>query len=296
MGPRLLGRLTAELIARSPQFMNPLRCGAPPSPSRPCPPRPAPAAAPAHHTPRHRHLCRREYELDLRGNKINAIENLAVTKNQFDSIDLSDNAIVTLEGFPALPRLSMLLLSNNRVARLNAQNLERSIPGLETLVLTNNRFSRLEDLEGLARLPKLRQLSLVDNPVAKVKNYRLFVVHMLPALRWLDFRRVKEAERAEAAKLAEAGAFGEAALRESGRVFVPGEGVPEEAAGEGEGAGEGGPARATKPPTEAELMAVKAAIANASTMAEVEALEQALRTGEVPSHLKEGGGDVEMAD
>lgn len=53
------------------------------------------------------------------GNKIQAIENLGVTKNQFDSIDLSDNAIVKLEGFPKLPRLRMLLLSNNRIARID---------------------------------------------------------------------------------------------------------------------------------------------------------------------------------
>jgi hypothetical protein len=44
-------------------------------------------------------------------------------QNQFDSIDLSDNAIVRLEGFPRLPRLKMLLLSNNRIAKI-ARNLE----------------------------------------------------------------------------------------------------------------------------------------------------------------------------
>lgn len=53
------------------------------------------------------------------GNKIQAIENLGVTQNQFDSIDLSDNAIVKLEGFPKLPRLRMLLLSNNRITRID---------------------------------------------------------------------------------------------------------------------------------------------------------------------------------
>jgi Leucine-rich repeat (LRR) protein len=39
-------------------------------------------------------------------------------QNQFDSIDLTDNAIVRLEGFPKLPRLKMLLLSNNRIVRI----------------------------------------------------------------------------------------------------------------------------------------------------------------------------------
>ena len=48
---------------------------------------------------------------------------LILPQNQFDSIDLSDNAIVRLDGFPKLPRLSWLLLCNNRIARV-APNLE----------------------------------------------------------------------------------------------------------------------------------------------------------------------------
>ena len=52
------------------------------------------------------------------GAKINAIENLGATQNQFDSIDLSDNAVIILEGFPKLPRLKTLLLSNNRITRI----------------------------------------------------------------------------------------------------------------------------------------------------------------------------------
>ena len=44
-------------------------------------------------------------------------------QNQFDSIDLTDNAIARLEGFPKLHRLRTLLLSNNRISRI-APNLE----------------------------------------------------------------------------------------------------------------------------------------------------------------------------
>lgn len=49
-------------------------------------------------------------------------------QNQFDSIDLSDNSIVRLEGFPKLPRLSVLHLSNNRINRI-ARGLEGALPG-----------------------------------------------------------------------------------------------------------------------------------------------------------------------
>lgn len=44
-------------------------------------------------------------------------------QNQFDTIDLTDNAIVRLEGFPKLQRLKSLHLNNNRVNRIG-RNLE----------------------------------------------------------------------------------------------------------------------------------------------------------------------------
>ena len=40
-------------------------------------------------------------------------------QNLFDAIDLSDNEIVKLEGFPLLKRLTTLLLANNRIARIS---------------------------------------------------------------------------------------------------------------------------------------------------------------------------------
>ena len=44
----------------------------------------------------------------------------ACPQNQFDVVDLSDNEIVKLDGFPPLPRLTTLLAHNNRIARLGA--------------------------------------------------------------------------------------------------------------------------------------------------------------------------------
>ncbi len=44
-------------------------------------------------------------------------------QNQFDAVDLSDNAVVRIEGFPRLPRLKVLYLNNNRVSKI-ARNLQ----------------------------------------------------------------------------------------------------------------------------------------------------------------------------
>ena len=45
---------------------------------------------------------------------------LMILQNQFDSIDISDNGIVKLDGFPKLKRLSALHVNNNRIARIGA--------------------------------------------------------------------------------------------------------------------------------------------------------------------------------
>lgn len=174
-----------------------------------------------------------------------------------DPADLSDNAVVVLDGFPLLPRLSMLLVNNNRVARIAAANLERSLPGLETLILTNNRISRLEDLEGLSRLKHLKCLSLMDNPVTKIRGYRSFVINAVPTLRWLDFQRIRPSEREQARSAAPA--------KDAPGSFVPGEGVPDMETEAGEaGPGEGAAAQEERKrgPTAAELTAIKAAVSS----------------------------------
>ena len=101
-------RLTADLILGARTFINPLK----------------------------------ERELDVRGYRIAQIENLGVTKDQFDTLDLSDNEIRKLENFPRLQRLRCVLLSNNHVSLIDPA-VYRAIPNLETLVLTNNRVRLL---------------------------------------------------------------------------------------------------------------------------------------------------------
>ena len=96
-----------------------------------------------------------------------------------------------------LKRLTQLLLNNNRITRIS-EGLGKALPKLETLVLTNNRLSTLAELEPLAHLPTITSLALVDNPVSKLKDYRAFVIALLPRLKVLDYKRVKLAEREEA--------------------------------------------------------------------------------------------------
>ncbi|XP_073692552.1 U2 small nuclear ribonucleoprotein A' isoform X1 [Garra rufa] len=159
-------KLTAELIEQAAQYTNPVR----------------------------------DRELDLRGYKIPVLENLGATLDQFDTVDLSDNEVRKLDGFPLLKRLKTLLLNNNRICRIG-ENLEQSLPCLKELILTSNNIQELGDLDPLATVKSLTLLSLLRNPVTNKKHYRLYVINKIPQIRVLDFQKVKLKERQEAEKM-----------------------------------------------------------------------------------------------
>jgi len=224
----------------------------------------------------------KDREIDLRGNKIAVIENLAATQNQFDSIDLSDNEISKLECMAVLPRIQMLLLHNNRINRF-ADNLARAFPNLKTLVLTNNQLVTLKELEPLAQLKTLTSLSLNDNLVTKQKGYRSFVIALLPKLRVLDFQKVKLAERKEA----------QASLKRQ-RTAAAAESAPNKAS-KGAPEAEAASSAPKAGPTPEQIAKIKAAIGNASSLEEVAKLEKALKAGDYDAVLAATGGDADGA-
>ncbi|KAJ9204354.1 hypothetical protein DTO164E3_2116 [Paecilomyces variotii] len=158
-------RLTVELIQNSLSYINPLK----------------------------------ERELDLRGHKIPAIENLGVAKDQ-DAIDFTDNDISSLSNFPFFPRLRSLMLARNRVSQIQP-SLASSIPNLTNLVLTSNNMNELADLDPLGKFTRLTHLVLLENPVTRKEHYRYYVIWRIPSVRFLDYHKVKDAERAKAAEL-----------------------------------------------------------------------------------------------
>lgn len=158
-------RLTSELIQSSLSYLNPLK----------------------------------ERELDLRGHKIPAIENLGVA-GPHDAIDFTDNDIQVLGNFPLSTRLRTLLLARNRISSIQS-NLTNAIPSLTTLVLTSNHFSELADLDVLGKFSHLTHLVLLDNPVARKQHYRLWIIWRCPSVRFFDYKKVKDVEREKAKEL-----------------------------------------------------------------------------------------------
>lgn len=162
-------RLTADLLLRAEQFLNPMK----------------------------------DREIYLRGFKIPMIENLGVLQDQFDSVDLSDNDIKKLDNFPRMNRLTMLLLSNNNISRVASSLGSTQLVNLRSLVMTNNKISSFTEIDNLSTLSKLEALSLIDNPIVQNRYYRMYVIFKLPHLKLLDFMKVKDAERSEAKRFFE---------------------------------------------------------------------------------------------
>ncbi|XP_056095545.1 U2 small nuclear ribonucleoprotein A' [Rhinichthys klamathensis goyatoka] len=238
-------KLTAELIEQAAQYTNPVR----------------------------------DRELDLRGYKIPVLENLGATLDQFDTVDLSDNEIRKLDGFPLLKRLKTLLMNNNRICRIG-ENMEQALPNLKELILTSNNIQELGDLDPLATVKSLTLLSLLRNPVTNKKHYRLYVINKIPQLRVLDFQKVKLKERQEAEKMfkGKRGAQLAKDIAKRTKTFTPGAGLQTEK---------------KMGPSAADVEAIKNAIANATSLAEVERLKGLLQSGQIPGReLRSGASNM----
>jgi U2 small nuclear ribonucleoprotein A' len=148
----------------------------------------------------------------------------------------------------------------------------------------------VQDVDNLVGLSRLVRLSLLDNPINKKENYRLYVIHKLPSLKLLDFSKVKQAERDAAAALYGGGAEAAAEVEAAGGDSAMAEAAPAKKAKVAPTPVVAAAAAKKVGPSAAQLTAITAAIANASTLAEVARLEKALKTGVVPSDLL--GGDA----
>ncbi|XP_075714380.1 U2 small nuclear ribonucleoprotein A' [Rhinoderma darwinii] len=225
----------------------------------------------------------RDREMDLRGYKIPVIENLGATLDQFDTIDFSDNEIRKLDGFPLLKRLKCLLLNNNRICRVG-EGLEQVLPNLTELILTNNSIMELGDLDNLSTLKNLTYLCLLRNPVINKRHYRLYVVYKIPQIRVLDFQKIRLAEREEAASMfkGKRGAQLAKDIAKRSKTFTPGAGLQLEKKKSG--------------PSPSDVEAIKNAIANATTLAEVERLKGLLQSGQIPGKDRAPGTEVFISE
>ena len=144
----------------------------------------------------------RQRELDLRGHRIPVIENLGVTRDQNDVLDLTENELTSISNFPKLARLKMLLLARNRISHFS-KDISQTLPNIECLGLASNNFNTLAALAPLRSFRHLKAISLIDNPITVMNaaQYRSWVIWLCPQLRILDFQLVRLEERNLAIRL-----------------------------------------------------------------------------------------------
>lgn len=203
-----------------------------------------------------------EREYRLRNLRIPVIENLGIIGDAYEALNLSNNSIVTLGGFPRLEMVQSLILNNNQIKRIQ-RGLGTFLPNLKNLILVNNNINTLLNLEPLADLPKLERIALAGNPASKEQGYRLYVIHKCPKLRVLDFQKVRLAERKEARRI-----YGSIDT-EQPNEFVVGESKDDFVT-----------------MTEEQRERITEAIKRAKNMDEVDTLEQMLQTGKIPSDFE----------
>jgi len=140
---------------------------------------------------------RKRIDLELRGKDRRTIKELNLDSCRGQQIDgLNDEfenlevlslinvGLTTLKGFPKLPKLRKLELSDNRMC--NGLDNLISCKSLTHLNLSGNKIKEVEELAPLANLTNLRNLDLFNCEVTKTDSYREKIFKLLPSLKFLD--------------------------------------------------------------------------------------------------------------
>lgn len=115
-----------------------------------------------------------------------------------ETLSLINVGLTSLKGFPKLPNLKKLELSDNRIS--GGLNLLHTSPKLSHLNLSGNKIASLEALEPLKEFKHLKSLDLFNNEATQISNYRELIFDLIPSLKFLDGfdAEDREAEDSEA--------------------------------------------------------------------------------------------------
>jgi U2 small nuclear ribonucleoprotein A' len=138
--------------------------------------------------------------LSLRDLDIPLVENLEQLPDIYETIDLTNNEIVTMGNFPLLMKTRTLLLAKNRVNNIQ-EGIQLQLPKLKSLSLVGNSISDYSTLEKLKHLKRLEDLYMNDNPICLMEHLREFTIWCLPNLKVLNFEKVSMKERQRAREL-----------------------------------------------------------------------------------------------
>jgi len=136
-------------------------------------------------------------ELNLDNCRSTQITGLTDEFKNLESLSLINVGLTTLKGFPALPNLKRLELSDNRLA--GGLDHLSGCPNITHLNLSGNKIKEVDTLEPLTSLKKLKTLDLFNCEVTQADDYRTKAFETLPQLRFLDGfdREDKEADESD---------------------------------------------------------------------------------------------------
>lgn len=123
-------------------------------------------------------------ELNLDNCRSTAIVGLTDEFVGLESLSLINVGLTSLKGFPKLPNLRKLELSDNRISGgLNALSASTKLTSLN---LSGNKIKDLDTLEPLKEFKMLKSLDLFNCDVTTSEDYREKVFQFLPSLKYLD--------------------------------------------------------------------------------------------------------------
>ena len=143
----------------------------------------------------------KQVTLLLRSLKIPYLENLGITKDAYEVIDLTDNELIELSNFPRLKNLKVLLVGNNNITSINDDKLPNNLPHLQTISFIHNNISKFLDIRILSEFKYLSNITFLENPIMNSPNYRYFIIWLIPTLKVLDFSKVKQKDLIKAKEL-----------------------------------------------------------------------------------------------
>jgi len=123
-------------------------------------------------------------DLILDNTRSTQIEGLTDEYVALESLSLINVGLTSLKGFPRLPNLQKLELSDNRIS--SGLIVLQDCPKLSHLNLSGNKIRDLEALEPLKSFDSLTHLDLFNNDICNLDDFRSKVFKLLPSLKYLD--------------------------------------------------------------------------------------------------------------
>lgn len=123
-------------------------------------------------------------ELNLDNCDCSQITGLTDEYTNLETLTLSNNSLTSLKGFPNLPNLRKLDLSDNQIS--DGLELLSASPNLEFLNLSNNPLKDISSLEALTKLKQLQSLEVFNCELTNNDDYRTKIFEQLEDVLFVD--------------------------------------------------------------------------------------------------------------